>query len=194
VIGEMGQLVVERAIGSIHVVGDEHTPLGWAGSRPAECVGRRPQTFTSTARPFVRPVHLEAGPVVRPQNHQLTCTSWLDLGRCTTSAFLGSFVSTVDPLVRVSFCWGYPLSDPRDCGVRIGFGLLIEGPPQGQLASDGGSPKDRSGCLPGAFVPTGSHTRRRGMSRSRVADSATQRSHRSPSDFDGVPRANTDTN
>ena len=185
--------MVERAIGSVHVVGDEHTPLGWAGSRPAECVGRRPQTFTSTARPFVRPVHLEAGPVVGPQNHQLTCTSWLDFGRGTTRASLSPFVSTVDAFVGVSFCGVRPLSDPQDWGVRIGCDFAIDGTPQGRVAADGGNPNGHSACLPEAFVPTGGHTRWRGMSRSRVADSVTQRSHRSPSDFDGVPRANTDT-
>jgi hypothetical protein len=185
--------MVERAIGSVHVVGDEHTPLGWAGSRPAECVGRRPQTLTSTARPFVRPVHLEAGPVVRPQNHEPAFTSWLDFGRSTTRASLSPFVSTVDAFVGVSFCGVRPLSDPQDCGVQIGCGLLIDGTPRGRVAADGGNPNDRSACLPEAFVPTGGHTRWRGMSRSRVADSVTQRSHRSPSDFDGVPRANTDT-
>jgi len=193
-MGEREQLMVERAIGSVHVVGDPRAPLSWAGTRPAECIGCPPHTFTSTAWPLVRPVHLEAGPVVRPRNRQPARTSWLDFGRCTTRASLSPFVSTVDALVRVSFCGVYLLSDPRDCGVRIGFGLLIEGAPQGQLASAGGNPKDRSACSPGAFVPTGTHTRWRGMSRSRVADSATQRSHRSPSDFDGVPRANTDTN
>jgi len=170
VIGETGQLMVERAIGSVHVVGDEHTPLGWAGSRPAECVGRRPQTFTSTARPLVRAVHLEAGPVVGPQNHEPASTSWLDFGRCTTRASLSPFVSTVDALVRVSFCGVHPLSDPQDCGVRIGCGLPIDGTPRGRVAADGGNPNDRSACLPEAFVPTGGHTRWRGMSRSRVAE------------------------
>ena len=152
--------------------------IEWAGTRPSECVGRRPQTFTSTARPFVRPVHLEAGPVVGPQNHEPASTSWLDFGRCTTRASLSSFVSTVDALVRVSFCWVRPLSDPQDCGVRIGCGLPIDGR-LGRVAADGGNPNDRSACLPEALVPTGGHTRWRGRG-SRVADSATQRSHRSP--------------
>lgn len=186
--------MAERAIGSVHVVGDARGSLSWAGTRPTECMGRPPQTFNSTARPFVRPVHLEAGPVVRPQNHQLTCTSWLDFGRCTTRASLSPFVSTVDALVGVSFCGVRPLSDPQDCGVRIGCGLPIDGRARGRVAADGGNTNDRSACLPEVFVPTGGHTRWRGMSRSRVADRATQRSHRSPSDFDGVPRANTDTN
>jgi hypothetical protein len=186
--------MVERAIGSVHVVGGEHTPLGWAGNRPTECVGRRPQTFTSTTRPLVRPVHLEAGPVVRPQNHEPAFTSWLNFGRSTTRASLSPFVSTVDAFVGVSFCGVRLLSDPHDCRVRIGCGLPIDGTPRGRVAADDGNLNDRSACSPEAFVPTGGHTRWRGMSRSRVAASATQRSHRSPSDFDGVPRANTDTN
>ena len=187
------QLMVERAIGSVHVVGDPRTPLSWAGTRPAERIGCPPHAFTSTARPLVRPVHLEAGPVVGPQNHEPASTSWLDFGRCTTRASLSPFVSTVDALVGVSFCGVRPLSDPQDCAVQIGCGFPIDGTPRGRVAADGGNPNDRSACLPEAFVPTGGHTRWRGMSRSRVADSVTQRSHRSPSDFDGVPRANTDT-
>ena len=169
-MGERDQLMVERAIRSVHLVGDTDTPLSWAGSRPAECIGRLPQTFTSTARPFVRPVYLEAGPVVGPQNHEPASTSWLDFGRCTTRASVSPLVSTVAALVRVSFCWVRPLSDPQDCGVRFGCGLLIDGTPHGQLASDRGNPNDRSSCLPGAFVATGSHIRWRGMSRSRVAE------------------------
>jgi hypothetical protein len=126
-MGEREQLMVERAVGSVHVVGDPRTPLSWAGTRPAECIGFPPHAFTSTARPLVRPVHLEAGPVVGPQNHEPASTSWLDFGRCTTRAFLGSFVSTVDPLVRVSFCWAYHLSDPQDCGFESDVAFQVTG-------------------------------------------------------------------
>src|SRR5207244_3598543 len=103
-MGEREQLIVEHAIGSVHVVGDPRTPLSWAGTRPAECIGRPPHAFTSTARPFVRPVHLEPGLVVGPQNHEPAPTSRLDFGRCTTRASLSPFVSTVDAVVGVSFC------------------------------------------------------------------------------------------
>jgi len=153
VIGEREQLMVERAIGSVHVGGDGRTPLSWAGTRRTECIGCPRQAFTSTARPFVRPVHLEAGQVVGPRNHQPASTSWLDFGGCTTRASLSPFVSTVDALVKVSFFGVHPLSDPRDCGVRIGFGVPFEGARQGQLASDGVNPKDRSPVLAWGLCP-----------------------------------------
>src|SRR6266851_2858125 len=137
---EWEEQMVERGVGSVHDVGDARVPSGWAGTRPPERIGRPPQAFTSTARSFVRLAHLEAGPVVVPQNRQLASTSRLEFGRCPTRASRGCFVSTVDALVRDSFCWVHPLSDPQDFGVPIGFGLLIDVRPHGQLASYGRNP------------------------------------------------------
>ena len=166
---------------AVRDVGEAATTWRHAGTRSAERLRSYPRAFTSTPPPLVRPVFLPANPVVRPQNQQLRAACRLSSGMCSTQASIASFVSTADLLVRVSFCWVRRLSDPQHRGVPSGRGFLIKGRPYSPFASDTKNAKYRFAFVRGVFVPTGTHTRRRGLSRSRVAKSVSWRSRRSPS-------------
>jgi len=175
------QLMVECGLKSLRDVGEAATTRRYAGTPSAECLRSHPRAFASTPPPLVRPVFQRANPVVRPPNQQLPAACRLSFGGCSTRDSFASFVSTAHLLVRVSFCSVGRLSDPQHRGVPSGRGFLTNGRPHSQFASDTKNPKDRFACLRGVFVPTGTHTGRRGLSRSRVARSISWRSRRSPS-------------